>query len=212
MLDNPSTKILGDFVRRTRKEKRLTLAAVSDRSARFGKRITAGYINRIENEPQRKVTADRLVALANGLGVPVWDLFTCVVGVSPALKERADSRYEREPALTQPTPNPVKREESIMQNNGSKDYEGAAKATRDLVDHLETPNELSDAVLETLIIMAYDTEMSKQTRINIWHEKTGLSVESLAALYRLYETGAGYRRSRLYADYEFGRMEREHEE
>ena len=98
-----------------------------------------------------------------------------------------------------------------MQNNGSKDYEGAAKATIDLVDHLQTPNELSDAVLETLIIMAYDTEMSKQTQINIWHRETGLSVESLAALYRLYETGAGYRRSRLYADYEVGRMERDHE-
>jgi hypothetical protein len=99
-----------------------------------------------------------------------------------------------------------------MQNNGSTDYEGAAKATVELVDHLQTPNELSDAVLETLIIMAYDTEMSKQTRINIWHRETGLSVESLAALYRLYETGSGYRRSRLYADYEIGRMERDHED
>jgi hypothetical protein len=99
-----------------------------------------------------------------------------------------------------------------MQNNGSTDYEGAAKATVDFVDHLQTPNELSDAVLETLIIMAYDTEMSKQTRINIWHRETGLSVESLAALYRLYDTGAGYRRSRLYADYEVGRMERDHED
>jgi hypothetical protein len=99
-----------------------------------------------------------------------------------------------------------------MHNNGSKDYEGAAKATIALVDHLQTPNELSDAVLETLIIMAYDTEMSKQTRINIWHRETGLSVESLAALYRLYETGAGYRRSRLYAEYEVGRMERDQED
>ena len=96
-----------------------------------------------------------------------------------------------------------------MHRNGSTDYEGAAKATVALVDHLQTPNVLSDAVLETLIIMAYDTEMSKQERINIWHRETGLSVASLAALYRLYETGAGYRRSRLYADYEIGRMERD---
>ena len=94
---------------------------------------------------------------------------------------------------------------------GSTDYEGAAKATVDLVDHLQTPNEISDAVLETLIVMAADAEMPQQTRINIWHRETGLSVESLAALYRLYETGAGYRRSRLYADYEIGRMERDHE-
>jgi hypothetical protein len=99
-----------------------------------------------------------------------------------------------------------------MQRNGSTDYDGAAKATVDLGDHLQTPNELSDAVLETLILMAYDTEMSKPTRINIWHRETGLSIESLAALYRLYETGASYRRSRLYADYEIGRMERDHED
>lgn len=98
-----------------------------------------------------------------------------------------------------------------MQNNGSTDYEGAAKATVELVDHLQTPNEVSDAVLETLIVMAYEAEMSKQARINIWHRETGLSVESLAALYRLYETGAGYRRSRVYAEYEIKRTERDHE-
>jgi len=36
-----------------------------------------------------------------------------------------------------------------------------------------------------------------------------VSKKSLAALYRLYETGKGYRRSRLYGDYETGRKERE---
>ena len=92
-----------------------------------------------------------------------------------------------------------------MHNNGSTDYEGAAKATRDLVDHLQTPNELSDAVLETLIVMAAESQ------INIWHRETGLSVKSLAAVYRLYQTGAGYRRSRLYASYEVGVREREKE-
>jgi hypothetical protein len=75
--------------------------------------------------------------------------------------------------------------------------------TVDLVDHGHTPDRVSDAVLEILI------EMSAASRIDIWHRETGLSVESLAALYRLYETGAGARRSRLYADYEIGRKERE---
>ena len=65
-----------------------------------------------------------------------------------------------------------------MQNNGSTDYEGAAKATVDLVDHLQTPNAVSDAVLEKLIGMA------DESRINIWHRETGLSVQSLTALYR----------------------------
>jgi hypothetical protein len=90
-----------------------------------------------------------------------------------------------------------------MPDNRSTDYEGAAQATVELVDHAHTPDRVSDAVLETLI------EMSAEARINIWHREKGLSVASLAALYRLYETGAGSRRSRLYADYEIGRKERE---
>jgi len=91
-----------------------------------------------------------------------------------------------------------------MQNNGNT-HEGAAQLTANLVDHAHTPDQVSEAVLEKLI------EMSAESQINIWHRETGLSVVSLAALYRLYETGAGYRRSRLYADYEIGRIERERE-
>jgi hypothetical protein len=85
-----------------------------------------------------------------------------------------------------------------MPKNGST-YHDAAKATVDLVDHKQTPDQIGDAVLEKLI------EISHEKRINIWHEETGLSIESLAALYRLYETGAGYRRSRLYGKYEIER-------
>lgn len=90
-----------------------------------------------------------------------------------------------------------------MPDNVNTDYEGAAQVTVDLVDHGHTPDRVSEAVLETLI------EMSAESQINIWHAETGISKESLAALYRLYETGAGYRRSRLYGDYETGRLERE---
>jgi len=90
-----------------------------------------------------------------------------------------------------------------MPKNGNTPFEDAAKATVDLVDHDHTPNEVSEAVLETLI------EMSAETQINIWHRETGLSVQSLTALYRLSERGAGYRRARLYANYEIGRLERE---
>ncbi|HXI25486.1 MAG TPA: hypothetical protein VNG71_16595 [Pyrinomonadaceae bacterium] len=90
-----------------------------------------------------------------------------------------------------------------MPNNANTAYEDAAKLTVDLVDHGNTPDRVSEAVLETLI------EMSSESQINVWHKRTGLSKESLAALYRMYETGAGYRRSRLYGDYETGRLERE---
>jgi hypothetical protein len=90
-----------------------------------------------------------------------------------------------------------------MSEHRNTDYEGAAKATKRLVDHGNTPDNLSTVVIETLI------EMSAESRINIWHKETGLSVASLAALYRLYETGAGYRLSRRLGAYEANRIEEE---
>lgn len=86
--------------------------------------------------------------------------------------------------------------------NKDTDYEHVVQATVDLLEYKLTPNVLSDAVLETLI------EMSAESRINIWHAKTGISRESLAALYSMYETGAGYRRMKLYGEYEAGRLYR----
>jgi transcriptional regulator with XRE-family HTH domain len=65
---------LGDFVRRIRQEKRLSLSDVSKQSALFGPPISGSYINRIERDPKLKVTADRLKALAQGLGIPVQEL------------------------------------------------------------------------------------------------------------------------------------------
>ena len=77
---NRSPNTLGDFVRRTRNERNLSQAAVSRQSARFGPKIAGSYISRIENEPDRKVTADRLTALANGLGIPAEELFARATG------------------------------------------------------------------------------------------------------------------------------------
>jgi hypothetical protein len=79
----------------------------------------------------------------------------------------------------------------------------AAQRTIDLVDHKQTPDRVSEAVLETLI------EMSAESKMQIWHEKTGLHLEMLAKLYMLHKRGAGYRRVRLYGRYETGRLERE---
>lgn len=75
---------LGDFIRRIRREKNLSCADVSKRSARKGQRRIAGsYINRIENYSNLKPTADRLKALADGLGVPAEEVFARVVGFAP---------------------------------------------------------------------------------------------------------------------------------
>jgi len=82
------------------------------------------------------------------------------------------------------------------------DYDGAAKATVHFVDHGNTPDDLSEVVIEKLVRMA------DESQIDIWHRETGLSVARLAALYRLYETGAGYRRSRRYGEYQAGVNER----
>jgi hypothetical protein len=57
-------------------------------------------------------------------------------------------------------------------------YEPAAKTTVDLLEYSKTP------------------------------EETGISVESLTALYSMYETGARFRRMRLDGEYEAGRLYR----
>jgi hypothetical protein len=91
----------------------------------------------------------------------------------------------------------------MQDNTNNSDYEKcieAAQKTVDLIDHSHTPDEISDVVLERLI------EMSAESRIMIWHDKTGLRIESLTALYSLYERGAGYRRSRVYGRYEAKRI------
>ena len=78
-----SPEPLCDFVRRIRREKNLSLSDVSKQSARFGTRIAASYVCRIENEPNRRPTANSIAALANGLGVPVEELLSRVVGLTP---------------------------------------------------------------------------------------------------------------------------------
>jgi len=72
---------LGDFIRRVRTEKNLSCADVSRRSLRFGKPIAGSYVNRIENDPKLRPSADRLKALADGLGVPADELLARSVGL-----------------------------------------------------------------------------------------------------------------------------------
>lgn len=89
-----------------------------------------------------------------------------------------------------------------MPDNRTTGYEQVAQTTIDLLEFKQTPDVLSDAILETLI------EMSAESRVNIWHKETGISVLSLGPLYSMYVQGAGFRRMRLYGEYEAGRLSR----
>ena len=90
-MPNQNLETLGDFVRRARWEKNLSCEDVSKRSARFGPRIAASYINRIENEPTRRPTVDRLKALAYGLGIPVEELLARAAGLVPSDSDSNDA-------------------------------------------------------------------------------------------------------------------------
>ena len=83
-----SPERLGDFVRRIRDEKGLSLADVSKQSALFGPRISASYVNRIETDPKRNPTAASLKSLAHGLGIPVPELFAH--SIRPMSRDEAD--------------------------------------------------------------------------------------------------------------------------
>jgi len=73
---------LGAFVRRIRTEKNLSCMDVSKRSARKPqRRISGSYINRIENNPTLRPSADRLKALADGLDIPADELLARAVGL-----------------------------------------------------------------------------------------------------------------------------------
>jgi transcriptional regulator with XRE-family HTH domain len=87
LMPNRSPEPLGDFIQRIRNEKGLSLLDVSKQSARYGKPIAASYINRIENRRTKNPSPDRLIALANGLSIPVEDLFARAAGlVAPGSK------------------------------------------------------------------------------------------------------------------------------
>jgi transcriptional regulator with XRE-family HTH domain len=78
---NRSPEPLGDFIRRIRNEKGLSCTQVSKQSGRFGKPISASYVNRIENKRIKDPSPDRLRALAHGLGVPAQDLLARAAGL-----------------------------------------------------------------------------------------------------------------------------------
>jgi transcriptional regulator with XRE-family HTH domain len=78
---------LAEWVRRVRNQKGLTFLEVERNSARRGKKIVASYVYRIENGFTRRPSADRLRALAHGLGEPVELVMAIAMGHAPSNKD-----------------------------------------------------------------------------------------------------------------------------
>jgi len=77
-----ATESLGEFVRRIRAEKNLSLTDVERKSARYGERIAASYVSRIENY-NHSPSPRKLKALAHGLDIPEDEITAVAFGRSP---------------------------------------------------------------------------------------------------------------------------------
>lgn len=80
---NRSPEPLGDFIRRTRNDKGLSCAEVSNRSGRHVEAISASYVNRIENNQIKDPSPTILRALADGLDIPPADVLLRAAGLVP---------------------------------------------------------------------------------------------------------------------------------
>ena len=79
---------LADYVRRTMKQKQLRLRDVERRS---GGEITNGYISGIINSRIKNISLDKLKALAKGLEVDVYELFSAAMDEPRQLAEQVSS-------------------------------------------------------------------------------------------------------------------------
>lgn len=74
IIDYEESNIVGNSIRKTRIEKRLSQKELSERLETYAIYICRGSISRIENH-ERTVTDFELKALSEVLGVSIYDLF-----------------------------------------------------------------------------------------------------------------------------------------
>lgn len=82
---------LGDFVRKVRNDKGLSVADVSRRS---NGKISTSYISKLENEPNVKISYPKIEALAQGLGVTESEITAIVKGEKIDSGKVIDERFE----------------------------------------------------------------------------------------------------------------------
>ena len=80
---------LGQYVKRLIDERGLTLQEIQDKSQ--GK-ITSSHISKIINGKTGNLTFDKIVGLANGLGVKPIDIFLRMLGQTPTAENELDAR------------------------------------------------------------------------------------------------------------------------
>lgn len=80
---------LGQYVKRLINERGLTLQEIQDNSK--GK-ITSSHISKIINGKTANLTFDKIVGLANGLGIKPLDIFLRMLGQTPTADNELDAR------------------------------------------------------------------------------------------------------------------------
>ncbi|HEY0428187.1 MAG TPA: helix-turn-helix transcriptional regulator [Pyrinomonadaceae bacterium] len=90
-MDSRKPGRLGEFVKKIRSIKNLSVDAVSEKS---GGKISSSYVNKIENE-NVNVTTPKLKALAKGLGVTESEIFAVARGVDVDEKAIANERFSQ---------------------------------------------------------------------------------------------------------------------
>lgn len=86
---------LGEFVKRIRSEKGMSVDDVQNNSRKGGKKgISAAYVNKIENNSSVHPTTPKLMALADGLGVTQEEIFALVRGAVPNKETLYDEKFE----------------------------------------------------------------------------------------------------------------------
>ena len=78
----PDADSLGHFVRRAMRQKGLSIRDVQDRAG-GPKKIAASYISRIINAKVTNLSVDKLLVLADGLGVDPFELFAAASARGP---------------------------------------------------------------------------------------------------------------------------------
>ena len=89
VMENRKPGRLGEFVKKIRSAKNLSVEAVREKS---GGKISGSYVNKIENE-NVNVTTPKLKALAKGLGVTEAEIFAVARGIDVEEKAIANERF-----------------------------------------------------------------------------------------------------------------------